>query len=437
MNIVSIIIAKIILIIGKPLKKSSSLPGKIALKINSKLWYYFKLPKTIVAVTGSSGKGSTTKLIVDMLKNSGMSVATNKNGSNLHFAILTTLIENSNLKGEINKDAIVMEVDERYARIVFKYVKPNYVVITNITRDQPPRQGHYDIVSEKINEALNDEMHLILNGDDPYLQTFVKEKKVTYFGIEKNKYSYKENKFKNLNINYCPKCNSKLFYNYYNFENSGDFYCSKCKFKRPVIDVLGRNLDYEKNKIKVDEMTLPINDGILYSIYNTLAAVAVAKCLNIKEENIIKTLENAKNKKIFDIYSYKNRKITVLNNKNENSSTFNQSLLYTSRFKDSKVIVIGWKQISRRYNFDDLSWLYDIDFELLQDMDIEKIVCVGIHRFDIALRMKYSGIDEKKLVEFKNLVEATNYIKTKTSSNIYAILNFDYVEPFSKLMEGK
>ena len=51
----------------------------------------------------------------------------------------------------------------------------------------------------------------------------------------------------------------------------------------------------------------------------------------------------------------------VLNNKNENSSTFNQSLLYVTREKKQRTIVIGWKEISRRYNFDDLSWLYDID----------------------------------------------------------------------------
>ena len=43
-------------------------------------------------------------------------------------------------------------------------------------------------------------MHLILNGDDPMLQKFVLKNncKVTYYGIDKNKYSYQKSKFENL-----------------------------------------------------------------------------------------------------------------------------------------------------------------------------------------------------------------------------------------------
>lgn len=140
-------------------------------------------------------------------------------------------------------------------------------------------------------------------------------------------------------------------------------------------------------------------------------------------------------KKVYDEYQYQNRIVHVLNNKNENSTTFNQSLLFLERFKDQKTIVIGWREISRRYNFDDLSWLYDIDFELLKHHDIDKIVCVGIHRYDIATRMKYAGISEKKIVVFDDLKEASNEIKFKTKGNIYAILNFDYVEPFNRYMK--
>ena len=103
-----------------------------------------------------------------------------------------------------------------------------------------------------------------------------------------------------------------------------------------------------------------------------------------------------------------------------------------------KTVIIGWKEISRRYNFDDLSWLYDIDFEILSNLNIEKIICVGIHRFDIATRLKYAGIDEKKILTFEELGSAVKYLKEKTKGDIFSILNFDYVEPFNKLMiEGE
>ncbi|MDD3452807.1 MAG: MurT ligase domain-containing protein [Bacilli bacterium] len=440
LNIISIIIGKIIIKIGKPLGKSSSLPGVIILKINKKIFDYFKLPSTVIAVTGSSGKGSTSSLISKILRQNNYTVAHNYIGSNLTFGILTLLLENTKLNGKINKDILIYEVDERYTKEVFKNVKPNYLIITNITRDQPPRQGHFDVVFDVINNAITEDMHLILNGDDPFLQKFVINKKneVTYYGIEKNKFSYEINKFENLNINYCPICNNKISYNYYNFENTGDYYCDKCGFKRPNINYMITNIDYDNSQIQINnKYYVTLNSDILYSIYNNLAAFSLCSVLNIDQNKMCDEMSKInKNKKLLDIYENKKRKVIVLNNKNENASTFNQSLLYLTRYDDLKTIVIGWKEISRRYNFDDLSWLYDINFELLNKMNIEKIICVGIHRYDIAVRIKYSDIDIKKIEFFDKLEDATEFIKNKTEGNIYAVLNFDYVRPFNQLMLG-
>ena len=79
-------------------------------------------------------------------------------------------------------------------------------------------------------------MHLVLNMDDPYLRKFSlnNEYQVTYYGINKSKYSYKNNKFNNINMYYCPICNSKLKYNFYHIESLGDYYCD-CGFKRENI----------------------------------------------------------------------------------------------------------------------------------------------------------------------------------------------------------
>lgn len=438
MNMISILVGKIFIFFGKIFKRGSSLPGVIILKINKNIFKYFKLPKIVIAVTGSSGKGSTSSMINEILKQNGYSVAYNSSGSNLIYGILTLLIDNSKLNGKIDKDILVLEVDERFTKYVFKEIKPNYVVITNITRDQPPRQGNTDIVSAAIKAGLRDDIHLILNGDDPILRQFVNKNKVTYYGIAKNKYSTKTSKFQSLNNTYCPKCHSKLEYNYYHFEDSGDYYCSNCDFKRPEIDFLVEKINYNKSTIQINGTTVNIPYNILFTINNVAAAFSTCKLIGLDDNDIAKSISNIyKNEKIFNIYSYKNRLVTVLNNKNENSSTFNQSLLYLSRFNDKKVIIIGWKEISRRYEFDDLSWLYDIDFELLKNDEIEKIICVGINRYDIATRIKYAGF-EKKIVICDNLLEATNYIKDKTKGNIYAVVNFDYVKPFNEFMtEGE
>ena len=185
------------------------------------------------------------------------------------------------------------------------------------------------------------------------------------------------------------------------------------------------------NKYKIN-----LQHDILYCIYNTMAAFTVSKLLNFDLDKVSDILSNiAKNTKLYNNYEINNRKVYVLNNKNENSTTFNQSLLYATRNKNSKIVVIGWKEISRRYNYDDLSWLYDIDFELLNNKTVNKIICVGDNSYDIATRIKYAGIDEKLIYVFDNLETSMKEIK-KGKDDILAILNFDYVLPFNNLIKG-
>ncbi len=434
---IQLIICKLIQSILKKIGRGSSLPGQIALKMNPKFLGKFHYPEKVVAVTGSSGKGSVTGMISAIALENHMIVAHNDKGSNLDAGIASLLIEHSDLKGNIKADIIVAEVDERYTKYVFPYLKPTHVVITNITRDQPPRQGHFDLVFHEIEKAITSDMHLILNADDPMLQKFVMKKKnpVTYYSIEKNKFSYTKSKFENLNFIYCPKCHTKLEYQYYNFEEIGDYHCPNCSFKRPNATNVCTKIDYKNQKILLNDNEIHLPSTMLYNIYNTLAAYTITKEIGINEHIIVAAINNLNsNGKNMNIYKIEQRNMIILNNKNENSSTFNQSLLFIDREKSLKTIVIGWKEISRRYEFNDISWLYDIDFEILTKHNIDKVVCIGLNEFDIATRMNYAGIDSSKIVPFDTLEKATTYIKKKTKGDIYAILNFDYVEPFHELM---
>ena len=57
--LVTIMVCKVLRIIGKIVGKGSSLPGKIALKICPDILERISLPKYIIAVTGSNGKERT------------------------------------------------------------------------------------------------------------------------------------------------------------------------------------------------------------------------------------------------------------------------------------------------------------------------------------------------------------------------------------------
>ncbi len=433
---VQLIICKIAGFILKLLGRGSNYPGVLALKLNKNIGNYFKMPKIVVAVTGSAGKGSTSTMIADTLRCDGKKVVHNKFGSNMLPGILTLLVTNCDLNGTIKGDALVVEVDERYTKKVFDIVKPSYVVVTNICRDQPPRHGHFDLVYEKIKEALDDDMHLILNGDDPYLYKFCIDTNcdISYYGINKNKFSYKVNKFNNINICYCPICNSKLNYNYYHIESLGDFYCSKCNFKRNI-EFLTSKIDLDNNYMIVDNNRITIAFDVLYYAYNILASYSVCSLIGMDKKNISRYISSmSNNEKLNNKYVYNGHNVYVMNNKNEDSTTFNESILYTSNHKVDKVVVVGWKEISRRYEFNDMSWLYDVEFELLNDKHTKKIICVGRDKYDIATRMKYAGFKNNQIKLYDNLDDAKDEIKS-SKCDIFAIVNFDYVEPFNEIMK--
>ena len=109
---------------GKIFHRGSSMPGKIALKIDKKILKKLKYPKIKLIVTGSSGKGSTAKLIAQVLKENNYTVCFNEAGSNLKYGVTTACIKNSSLFGTIKKDILVLEVDERYTKEIFEDINP-------------------------------------------------------------------------------------------------------------------------------------------------------------------------------------------------------------------------------------------------------------------------------------------------------------------------
>ena len=139
-------------VIGKSITKieklfkfnASSFPGKVVLKLFPNYLKKIKYPEDIIIVTGSSGKGSTVKLIKEVLEKDNKRVCSNDEGSNLLFGVATAIVNSVKFK-KIDADALVLEVDERYIKLVTKHFKPKYIIVNNITRDQPPRQGSFII----------------------------------------------------------------------------------------------------------------------------------------------------------------------------------------------------------------------------------------------------------------------------------------------------
>ena len=413
-------------------KNASSFPGKAVLALFPDYLKKIKYPPLIVMVTGSCGKGSTTRIIADVLRENGSTVAHNLEGSNLLNGVASTVIKNVSLSGKLKQNALVLEVDERYLKLITKYITPNYLVINNLTRDQPPRQGDFDIVFGEILKGIPESTHIIVNGDDPITKSFsLYRDNITYFGINEFFASY-ENELDDVrDMNYCPKCHSRLEYQFRHYGSVGGFNCTACGFSRNTPDFCITDVNKDTNEITLNGTKIIANELILFNLYNIAAAYSVLSLAGVSPENIASSI-NAQHmqNKIYKEITKKDRKYIALNCKAENNATYNLAVIHTSLDKSPKSIVLGLREISRRYTFFDLSWLYDINFEMLNDDTLQKVVCAGPYRYDFAARITLAGIPKDKIIILENLDHAGKVLDEQTLGNVYGILNFDYIEPF-------
>lgn len=422
-------------------RNGSQLPGSYVLKFfGDDIISEIKFPKIVIAITGSSGKGTTCSLIKHILIDAGYSVALNESGSNGIIGATTLIFNNTKLNGEFKKDVLLLECDERHLKLIFHKKKPTHLVITNLTRDQPARNGTPEIVFNDIKKAIDDSVHLVINADDPLVSRLklTHQGKITTYGIDKTKHSYLKPTINNVDFAYCPKCHQKLEYSYYHYGHLGNYKCPQCDFYRGTPDYLATNVNLEKETFNLDNKKISLNKNALYTVYATTAAYTLAKVLKIKDDKILYALNADKlaSKRGKTLY-IDNRPITMLETKNENNLSYYQSCEYIKEQKGLKTVILGFENVSRRYKENDLSWLYDVDFELLNDSNIDKIFCIGRFRYDVKTRLEYANIPANKLVLVDDLNNLLNMVKTKSKGNIYTMVCFDMTAIIKKMIEGE
>ena len=127
----------------------------------------------------------------------------------------------------------------------------------------------------------------------------------------------------------------------------------------------------------------------------------------------------------------------MLESKNENNLSYYESLHYIKNVKDKKTVILGFDNVSRRYNLNDISWLYDVKFELLNDDNIDKIFIIGRFRYDVLTRLKYANISDTKLVVVDNIDDIIYKVRNESVGNIYTMVCFDMTEILrKKIMEA-
>ncbi len=436
----SVLVCKIVTKICKLFGKNGSVfPGLIIYDyIDKHVLTKIKYPKYVIAVTGSSGKGSTTELIAHILKENGFDVVYNVDDSNGILAAMTLILNNSTLRGKFKHEVLLLECDERHLKLIFEKSQMTHLVITNITRDQPSRHGTYEVVFADIVSTINDKTKLIINGDDPMVSRLrSKYQNVITFGIDKTSDSYKKYTLNCVDFQYCPICHKKLKYDYYHYGHLGKYHCPNHDYDRDPIDYEASKVRIHDHKMKINGEDVYLNKDVLYAAYYTVGAYATCKSIGLSDEGIIKAINVHKMEtKRGKSYKLDDRDIIMLESKNENNLSYYQSLKYIKDTLGKKSIIVGFEHVSTRHKHRDISWLYDIEFEMLNDKSVDKILCVGKFRYDVATRLEYAGIPSNKIILVDDLDTIVDIMRNKTKGTIYTMMCFHMVKMLKKKWEG-
>ena len=129
-----------------------------------------RLPRGVIVVSGTNGKTTTTKMVVQLLREQGLKVFTNRTGSNFVRGVLASLLTEVDAAGNLDADIAVLELDEAHAVHFVARVRPRACLLLNVMRDQLDRFGEIDYTASllhSIAKATSDVV--VLNGDDPRL----------------------------------------------------------------------------------------------------------------------------------------------------------------------------------------------------------------------------------------------------------------------------
>lgn len=423
----TILICKLLRFAGRLIGKGSSMPGQVALRLCPDILKRIELPKYVVAITGSNGKTSTVEMIAHILTKSGKSVAWNREGSNQIEGVTTMVLSNATLSGKVKSDIMLIESDERYAKKTFKYIDITHYVITNLYRDQLTRNGHPEFVFEAIAESIKPDTELILNADDPFVSVFGHDREgVIWFGADELSTDTKELVSVYNDGAYCPICKAPMKYSTHHYNHIGIYECTSCGYHREDTNYTITAVDMNKGVLEINgkyHISLALKS--LYNIYNILAAFTVASLIGVDGEKIAQEMNDyvLKNGRVIN-FTLGERKGTLLTSKHENSVSYDHSIRVACACEQGADVLIIVDAISRKYFTGDTSWLWDIDFEMLDNKNIGDIVLAGTYVNDLAARFSYTDIPQEKIHLFEDIDKAAEYLNNGRKEYIYIITCF-------------
>lgn len=373
-------------LVGKGVQKAaqlrgggSALPGLVVEKIDKQFLSRTlqSLPYGVVVISGTNGKTTTTKMVVELMRSQGLRVFTNRTGSNFTRGVAAALLEEVDSKGNLPADIAVVELDEAHAVHFVRQVAPRYCLLLNVLRDQLDRFGEIDYTAQLLHVIATHTTHgIVLNGDDPRLARSEFRTDTTapihYYGVNQHL--------------------AKLFPSDDAMRDGTTAPANRqAAYDVELYDMRNNDITFRFDQ---HDHTVTLKLKGSYNAQNAAGAIALTRCvLGERCDNSTMLTALAKVEPAFG----RGETVTIHGHPCElvlvkNPSGFRLSLASFDPSRAATMIAINDQYADGR----DMSWLWDVDFNSLRSTGVAMIS--GVRAFDMALRLQYDEVEAQQII---------------------------------------
>ncbi len=330
--------------------EGATVSGRVILALRPDALAQLSRGRRIILVSGTNGKTSTAELLRELLETVAQ-VGGNRTGANLDTGMVAALAK------EPQHKLVVLEVDEMYLPRALDELKPERMLLLNLSRDQLHRTSEVRMVAAGWRAAIDrhPEIDIVIDYEDPFLAYVTRNHpRTTRVGFGKRLH---------LDAASCPECGSLLDW-------SGTRYrCAKCEL------------------------------GLLPQSFAAIGASAIERnlelaCIVARHYGVAADSVQPRDRVVTVISGQATLQVRLV----KNPASWIEAL---SALPDGPVILVV---NARGVDGLDTSWLWDVDYSTLRS---HEVLVTGERRLDAAYRIHVDGVRHRVC---ENLADATSFL---------------------------
>ena len=389
----------------------STVPGVVARRVDPQVLAKLsrRLSAGSVALTGTNGKTTTTRMVSNIFRAAGLRAVNNSTGANLITGVTAALVADASLSGNPSAEVGLFEVDEASVPKVAADADLKLLAVLNLFRDQLDRYGELAYTGKVIASAfehLPPDGSVVLNADDPLVASLGRSSaNPVYFGVDEP--ALDTGALQHVaDSKDCPVCGTPLEYETVYLGHVGVYDCKECDFGRPAPVYRASRVRMDGPKGTNFRLSTPAGEEEvrlelpgLYNVYNALAAAAVAGEAGCGLAEVVRGIESFGGAfgRVEKVQAGDKEAFLLLI---KNPVGFNEILrtFVVGSGEEARNVLIAIND--RDADGRDVSWLWDVDFEMLSEAFAEQngdsppapFTVSGIRAGDMAVRLKYADL---------------------------------------------